>query len=181
MAGFTVYRWFRIKPQIEQLRLGIRGEREVGRYLEDFRALGYRVFHDIPGEGFNVDHVLIGPGGIFTIETKTRMKSRQGKVEYDGKRVLVDGIAPDRDPIAQSEHAASFMQELMTRMTDRSVAVRPVVLFPGWFVTKQPRGCRTWVLNTKALRSFVENEPTRLSSEDIALFADRMTAHLSAQ
>ena len=42
--------------------------------LEDLRAQGYAVFHDIPGDGFNVDHALIGPAGIFAIETKTRAK-----------------------------------------------------------------------------------------------------------
>jgi Nuclease-related domain len=182
LVAFTVYRWFKLKPLMEQMLLGIRGERMVGRKLEELRSLGYVVFHDIPGNGFNVDHALIGPGGVFAIETNTRMKPAKGtpQVDYDGKRVLVNGFAPDRDPIAQAEAAAGFIRDLMKRTTSRDVAVRPVVLFPGWYVTRQPRGCDTWVLNEKALPKFLENEPARLSPEDIALFAERLTQHLSA-
>lgn len=180
LALVTLYRWFKIQPQMDQLQLGMRGEREVGRMLEEFRTLGYRVFHDIPGDVFNVDHALIGPGGIFAIETKTRTKPGTGTptVEYDGKCIRVNGIAPDRDPVAQAEGAAAFLQDFIKRQTDKDVRVRPVVVFPGWFVTKQPRGCRTWVLNEKVLRPFIENETRHLSDADIALFADRLTQHL---
>jgi hypothetical protein len=50
----------------------------VGQYLETLRARGYRVLHDLIGDGFNVDHALIGPDSIFTVETKTYHKARQG-------------------------------------------------------------------------------------------------------
>src|SRR5690606_28171996 len=105
LLGVGALDLYRRWPTLRNLRLGIRGEREVGRMLEETRRLGYHVFHDIPGEGFNVDHALIGPGGIFAIETKavSKRKSRDAKVDYDGKRVLLDGHAPDRDPIAQAQ------------------------------------------------------------------------------
>jgi hypothetical protein len=179
----ATWRWFWIKPQMDALRQGIRGERAVGRMLEDFRRLGYEVFHDIPGDGFNIDHALIGPGGVFAIETKTISK-RPGpevKVDYDGTRVLIDGHAPDRDPVAQAAAGADYLRDLLKGMTDRDVPVRAVVLFPKWFITKQPPGCRVWVLNEKALLGFLKNEPRKLSPEDVALFANRLTLHLSKE
>jgi Nuclease-related domain len=181
-ALFALYRWFKFKPRMLELKLGVRGEREIGRMLEHLRVLGYVPFHDIPCKGFNIDHALIGPGGIFAIETKTRSKHRgSSEVEYDGKRVLVDGIAPDRDPVAQVEGNANHLQQLMKDMTGRDIDVRPVVLFPGWYVTRQPRGCRTWVLNFSAFTKFVENESVHLSPEDIALYTDRLTRHLRSE
>jgi hypothetical protein len=42
------------------LMQGREGEKAVGQYLERLRARGYQVLHDIPGENFNIDHVLIG-------------------------------------------------------------------------------------------------------------------------
>jgi hypothetical protein len=179
---FALWRWHRIKPQFDQILLGRRGEREVGRMLEQLRAIGYEVFHDIPGDGFNVDHAVIGPGGIFAIETKTISKPAKGRAEidYDGQRVLIGGFTPDRDPIAQANASADHIADIINRMTGHKVPVRPIVLFPGWWVNTQPRGCHTWVLNPKGVRRFLENEPTRLSREDIALYSDRLTHHLSS-
>ena len=185
-AGFgavAVWQWFRMKPQLANLRLGIRGEREVGRMLEELRALGYSVFHDIPGDGFNIDHALIGPGGVFAIETKTFSKpvGRRGEVHYDGKRVLIDGQTPDRDPVAQAQASADHLRDIFKRMADYDVLPRPVVLFPGWWVTCRAKHARVWVLNVKALPTFVANEPSTLRREEIALLVDRLTLHLSSE
>ena len=55
--------------------------------------------HDLIGENFNVDHVLLGPADIFTVETKTLSKPARGKAEvrYDGQTLTVNGYTPDRD------------------------------------------------------------------------------------
>jgi len=182
LGVFSLWHWFRIKPQLNALVQGMRGEREVGRMLDGLRSLGYTVFHDIPGDGFNIDHALIGPGGIFAVETKTWSKpdGRRAEVDYDGKRVLVDGHAPERDPVAQAEAVGDHLRDILKRMTDREIAVRPVLLFPGWWTNPQPRNARVWVLHPKALRSFLSNESVKLSREDVALFVDRLTLHLSS-
>jgi hypothetical protein len=182
-GAIAAWQHVRVKPSLDNLFLGARGEREVGRALEAMRTLGYEVFHDIPGDGFNVDHALIGPGGVFAIETKTisKRRSSEAKIEYDGQRVLIDGQAPDRDPIAQACGSAAHLRDLIRRTTDREVAVRPVVVFPGWYTTPQPRGADVWVLNLPGLRSFLEHEPARLSREDIALYRDRLVLVLSSE
>jgi hypothetical protein len=182
LSLLATWRWFKIWPQMLILSQGIRGEREVGRALDELRAIGFSVFHDIPGDGFNVDHVLIGPGGVFAIETKTWSKpaGRKAVIEYDGKQVVVDGMAPDRDPVTQAEASADHVRDTLQRMTNREVLVRPVVLFPGWWVNSKVRDARTWVLNPKALAGFLEKEPARLAREDVALFSDRLTIELSS-
>lgn len=38
---------------------GPNGERAVGQYLELLREQGVKVFHDIPSDNFNLDHVLV--------------------------------------------------------------------------------------------------------------------------
>jgi len=61
----------------------------MARMLEQMRELGYTAFHDIPGDGFNVDHALIGPGGVFAIETKAISKrpGPDAKVDYEARTV----------------------------------------------------------------------------------------------
>jgi len=55
-AAFRVY-W--TLPRLRALKLGRDGEKAVGQFLERLRERGYRVFHDLIGNGFNIDHVLI--------------------------------------------------------------------------------------------------------------------------
>jgi hypothetical protein len=48
--------------------------------------------------------------------------------------------------------------------------VRPVIAFPGWFVANSSGTFKDiWVLEPKALPSFLDNEPIRLSPEDVKL------------
>lgn len=65
--------------------------------------------------------------------------------------------------------------------TGTTVEVRPVVLFPEWYVEAQPRGVETWVLNEKAFVKFVENEPERLSKEDVFRLAAALGRYVRDQ
>lgn len=52
---------------------GSRAEREVGEELEHLRGDGYLVLHDVELErGGNVDHVVCGRNGVYSVETKAR-------------------------------------------------------------------------------------------------------------
>jgi hypothetical protein len=169
--GYALFRFFRVKREWEALRLGRDGEREVGQKLEALRKDGYEVFHDIIGDGFNIDHVVIGPAGLFTVETKTHRK-RTGNplVIFDGNKVLIDGLEPDRNPVVQAKAQASWLRELLSESTGHKYDVRPVIVYPGWFVDDKHPGKKTiWVINPKGLPSFLDHEPVQLSPEDVHL------------
>jgi hypothetical protein len=176
-VGYCVWRMKKGVIEVERLKLGRTGERAVGQFLEEhLRPIGCNVLHDIPGDGFNIDHVVIGPTGVYTIETKTHSKPVKGpaSVQYDGQTVKVNGFTPDRDPLVQAKANAHSLAELIERSTGRKVLVKPVVLYPGWFVDKTPDGAEVWVLNEKALPAFVSNAKKILPPEDVAL----ITFHL---
>jgi hypothetical protein len=73
--GYVAPRIWRLKKKLKELKLARDGEKIVGEQLECMRAQGAQVFHDVPGDGFNLDHVVISTHGIYAIETKTRTKS----------------------------------------------------------------------------------------------------------
>jgi Nuclease-related domain len=169
--AYSTIKVIRIKRQLRNLGQGMEGEKAVGQYLERLREKGYQVLHDVPGENFNIDHVVIGRAGIFVIETKTISKPKSGNaiIEYDGKQVSVNGFTPERNPITQAKALTTWVKELIKESTGRNFPVRPVVLYPGWFITKQPRGAEVWVLNPKGLPSFLENQEKILPPEDVHL------------
>ena len=80
---FCLIKVFRYRKSIRSLQLGRDGERAVGEFLERLREKGYRVFHDIVGGDFNIDHLLVGETGIYTIETKTISRPGRGSPKYN--------------------------------------------------------------------------------------------------
>ncbi len=76
--GYGILKYFDFKRTAERLRRARDGERVVGQFLETLRAGGSRVFHDLVGDGFNIDHVVVSPHGIFALETKSNSKPGEG-------------------------------------------------------------------------------------------------------
>ena len=187
-GGVTTYCFFRLsdlKKQLKDLSLARDGEKAVGQYLEALRETGYRVFHDVIGKNFNLDHVIIGPKGIFTIETKTFSKPMRGEatVYFDGISVTVNGYKPERDPIAQAQAQASWLSALIKESTGHVHSVKPVVVFPGWFVRSGPeaKGSNVWVINPKGLPKFLEGLPLKLSPEEGKLIAYHLSRYIRTQ
>jgi Nuclease-related domain len=185
-AGVCIYvafRIYRLRPRLKALTQGIEGEKVVGQFLDRLREQGYSVFHDVMAEGFNIDHVLVGPGGVLTIETKTWSKPARGdaRVAYDGARVLVAGRVPDRDPIAQAKSQAKWIGAILMESTGRRLFVQPVVVFPGWFVEAAPGSQQTvWVLEPKGLPAFLSRQVQQLSAEDVKLAAYHLSRFIRA-
>jgi hypothetical protein len=180
-AGYSAWQIYRAWPKVRALRLAREGEKAVGQYLERLRESGYQVFHDIPGQGFNVDHVVIGPAGVFTIETKTWSKPLRGetRIVVDGERILANGLEPERNPLTQARAQAGWLHGMLKESTGRALPVRPAILFPGWFVERPPAGqSDVWVLNPKALPGFLSHEAERLNAEEIKLAAFHLSRYV---
>ncbi|HUW36184.1 MAG TPA: nuclease-related domain-containing protein [Rhodocyclaceae bacterium] len=181
---YVVWQFRRHVPKLRMLKLAEEGEKAVGQLLERLRASGYAVFHDLIGTDFNVDHVIIGSAGVFTIETKTWNKPRQGnpRITFDGETLLMAGREPDRNPVIQAKAQASWLQRLLAESTGKTLPVRPVILFPGWYI-EDSRASRKdlWVLEPKALSAFLAQEKAQLSPEDVALAAFHLSRFIRAQ
>ena len=177
---FAAFKWRKSWRQVRNLRLGHRGEVAVGQRLEELRAMGYRVYHDIRERGYNIDHVLIGPGGVFVIETKTISMpvGRKPVVSCKGERLLVDGRELDRDPLRQVRAGADEIAGVLERVTGERVRRRGVVLFPDWWIDGRPAGLDVWVLNPKALGGFLKQEPEALEPEQVDLLASALEGHV---
>jgi len=150
-------------------RLGLRGEQAVAEALTEVASAGYRVFHDLPGgDTWNIDHVVVGPPGVFVIETKARSRRAvtgnqpAHKVGYDAE-TLYFPTGEDRQAIPQARRNARWIAEYLTKKTGERVDAAPLVVLPGWYVeraTADTKGIA--VMNATYLKKFLTNQPAQL-------------------
>lgn len=181
--GFTILlmaawvAWFVVRilgnwRELRDQRLGYECELAVGQELDQLMRSDWAVFHDIPGEGFNIDHIVVGAGGVFAIETKGRSKwlvdgeSADYRVTYE-RGVLKFPRGEESAPIRQAERNAKWVSQWLGRATGFPVEVEPVVILPGWYVDSRSRN-RTPVLAVGAIPGFfAKRAGGRLSEQQV--------------
>lgn len=136
VCGYAVWKVRKARQKVKNIRLGRDGEKAVGQFLESLRETGAKIFHDIQGESFNLDHVVIHASGVYVIETKTLSKPDRGEARlvFDGDRVLKNNIEMDRNAVVQVRAGTTWLRELLQSSTGYRFPVRPVVVYPGWFI-----------------------------------------------
>ena len=162
--------------------MGLTGEKLVGQYLEKLRRYDCHVFHDIDCCNFNIDHVVVGPQGIFVIETKTFSKPEHGcpTIEFDGEEILVDTRKPERNPVEQVRALKDWFEQFLFDTTGHRYPVSGIVVVPGWYVIKKASGKNNVVrvFNHKSFLTFVKKQPVVLQNEDISLVSSRIADYI---
>ena len=171
--------------EYKNYQLGYLGERTVAEFLTPLLAVGYQVFHDVPagngGRNFNLDHVVVGPTGLFLIETKTRRKGRarpgfkDHEVTFDGQQ-LIWPWAEDRHGLEQAQAEARWLSEWIHQITGVNIGAKPILALPGWYVKCTARGPVN-VVNAKGLVSAIKGRGgVELTAEQIDLIARQLDA-----
>ena len=180
---FYVPKLIRGRKEIQRLKRARDGERAVAECLDLLRDDGHRVFHDIVGPNFNIDYVVIGPKGVFTVETKT-LNKRVGQdvsLRFDGKKVFVGDAALPDNPVPQALGQASWLRQTLTDSTGKTFGVRPIIVFPGSFVDPfTGKHSDPWVLNPKVLKGKLGELPNCLSATEIQLLAFHLKRYIRA-
>jgi hypothetical protein len=150
----------------QNYHLGWFGERVVAEKLAPLRFSGWRIFHDVPfvsnGKPFNIDHVVIGEGGLFVLETKTRRKAgkpgnaTEGEVCFDGQALHWPRFKNDESGLIQAERNAATLAAWIHTEIGEKIAATPIVVIPAWSLkitgTTGRRSCRVdsanWIQNT---------------------------------
>jgi hypothetical protein len=160
--------------KVVQLNRGERGELRVAEVLDDLRSSGYRAFHDLVQEGFNIDHVVVGPAGVFAIETKFR--SGSGEITFrNGEGLFVGGFPDERDCLKQARGNAREMNQLIKETCQLDIWVKPVVVFvDDWKVKDDWRNTDARVFTTDTLGRHIVNQQPRLTGKEIELIASHL-------
>jgi Nuclease-related domain len=117
--------------------------------------------------GADIDHVVVGPGGIFTLNTKNH---RGKRIWISQRTFLVNGQRTDY--LCNSRHEATRAARLLSAAAGFEVVVEPVVVVLAAELTiKTPADGIHVVAHTKAAR-WLNHLPTRLSPDVVAQIFD---------
>jgi len=184
---FILARLARVLGRARSLALAYEAERTVGQELDELRHLGYRVFHDVPADGLeaHIDHIVIGPAGVFAIAARGRDAADAGgeargagpwEVTYDGESLQFPGWK-ETLPLGQAVRQAEWLFEWIEESIGEPVAVRPILVLPGWSV-KRTAVSGIPVLAARRLQAYFQRmrarpEMTETTIERIAEQIDR--------
>jgi Nuclease-related domain len=171
---FGGVRIFRLYPKIPNPGTRESGARRITAILDRVRSKGFSVFHDLAGDRFPGDLVVVGPSGIYAIERKTRHGS--GTIEYPNENELIfQGRIKDGNPLRQAREAARLLQLRLNECLREECWVKPVVLFVGdWVVSRQSGDFAADVLTVDQLEEYFERGQPDLTSGEIT----RLCSHL---
>ena len=166
----TIVFWWKGVRRVESFFKGARGEEHVAGLLASLPA-GYHVFHDFVAGGHHVDHVVAGPTGIFSIETK----SWHGSVTAEDGEILLNGRLPDRAPLVQATREAAAVQAALKRAGWTTGDVKPVVCFASdTFADTQRTIGTTMVLNAAGVTAWIVGCPKILTGDEVERVAQLM-------
>jgi hypothetical protein len=143
-ALFASFRLLRAAQRRFKLRCALDAEIAVAQELDQLMRQGAIAFHDFPAEEFNIDHVVVTRGGVFAVETKSRLKPDRGagadeaKVVFDGHALVFPGWI-DTATLEQARRQATWLGRWLSKAVGTGVDVKPVVALPGWYVERKAK------------------------------------------
>ena len=134
----------------------------------------------MPTAGGIVDHVLVGPAGVYAINVVARRPGKKGEVSlaenelhFSGKKLPVS--------IVDISAATRQLSKALTRNVGHKVRVRSVIAIPGWDIATQPLSEHLLVneRNLPMLRGW-KDQSDYLMAEDVEELQAFLTAECRA-
>ena len=156
-------------PWIENYQVGALGEERTAKTLEPLLKRGWVVVHDLNRIKSNLDHVLVGPAGVFVLDTK----NLHGTVQIDGDVLSLtrpgdDRVAYRSDGLAQSARRQGYeLNRLVKRRCDRSPWVSAVVVVWAEFPQHAAAGHKMHFVHGDHLIEWLDAQPARLSAVQV--------------
>jgi hypothetical protein len=157
--------WVRESPphHIEQWRTGAEAERRTAKVLRKLRRKGWKAVHDLADGKGNLDHVVVGPGGLFLLDTK----AYGGRVTVDGNDVVhvqrvdnPDNGYPQPKTAEKARKAAIRLKNEIERSTgQRGLWVNAVIVVWSPFEQRIVDGDRIAFVHGEELAGWLESRP----------------------
>ena len=163
--------WLRCRPSADTLawRRGAAGERRTARLLGPLERRGWAVLHDlaIPGTQANIDHLVIGPGGVLVVDSKQyrgRLRLDRHGMVWHGRQLLVSALRKVLWAADQADEVLGVADITVAAIVAVHGASVPWGLLQADGVT---------ILPARRLPNLLQGLPPMLGPERVAWLADR--------
>lgn len=109
--------------------------------LGRLREQGFRVFHYVKSGKFNIDHVVVGQGGVFVLESRSLAgQANHGPVTGNHRVNYKEGVlsfpkGTASRPLERARSHAAWISGWLSRRAGVPVKAKPVVVLSGWKIT----------------------------------------------
>lgn len=149
-------------------RIGAKGEAKVGKKLDKLPD-GWHVLHNVPvGEhDSDIDHVVIGPGGVFTLNTKHHPG---GRIRIAEDTFMVNGRKTRYLHISRFE--AERASKLLSEATGFALHVEPIIVVVGADITRKADPAGVHVVYRETLTRWFAKRPEVLPGDRVQAVVD---------
>jgi Nuclease-related domain len=146
------------------MRIGAKGERLVAARLDGLGD-GWHVLHAINvrrDRETDVDHVVVGPGGVYCLNTKNRPEK---KIIVRGDSFRTNGY---REYCVKASRAeARKATRLLSAACGRSVLVHPLIVVVGAYLEVRQQPTDVTVLRRKDVARWLRRRPVTLLPDEV--------------
>jgi len=126
------------------------------------------IFQDVklPDKRYNIDFVVLGPTGIFTIE----VKSHRGNIDFNGQKLIRKGIPFYGDFLKQALTEALSFHDYIKNKIKQDIFVQSVLVFSSQYAKLNFNPGlinNVFVLTSNDIISFLSKQSRILNSEEI--------------
>jgi hypothetical protein len=165
---------------IERWRQGADGEKATAKALRPLGRDGWTLLHDLDTGRGNIDHLVIGPPGVFLLDTKNlsgALSVKAGVLSVRWREDPDDGYENFR--LARQMRARASDLEELVRLRGIEVSVQPVVVLWGHFEQSSLLSKGVAWVQGKELERALRGRPPRLGTDDIERASQAMTDTLA--
>jgi hypothetical protein len=153
------------RNRLQAFTKGAKGEEVVARALALLPDT-FTVFHGIASHkrgilgqgGADLDHVIVGPSGLFVIETK----NWNSDITIENSELLFDGELPSRPPLDQAKAAATALNSRIQTTCNIAISAQPILCFASNRLSHGQQGSAgVLVCNANQLASVIQEADDR--------------------
>lgn len=163
----------RVRGSAAAWRKGARGERATARMLAPLAREGYAILHDraVPSSQANIDHLVIGPTGVWVIDTKRW--DRRTRIHGYGRAVWI-GRRPATSVLRGLAYEYGAVDAAARHLTSGTVGTAGLVAVHGPRLPHMRRPLKVELfpmLRARQVPAWVRQAPAYLSAQEVAALA----------
>lgn len=176
-TAFFLIAWWSPPGWVENWQQGASGEQKTAKALQPLVEEGWVVLHDLPATYGNIDHIVIGPGGVFVLDSK----NLGGTAHVEGGEVTVQRYdSPDlKYRYAGTGHLVGMARETREKVlaaTRISQWVTPGMVFWNDFPQRIAEHQRCHYVHGDELADWLRAQPPTIAVHRLGQVADAIRA-----